>query len=263
MVVKALAIVLVLASPAAADELLLKNGAVLNGVVKEEGDRYILEVDFGTMSIPKSQVKSVRRSEDPIQEFEAKRVKAATAQEHFDVGLWARQKELHTRAGDMFKRAITLDPEHEGARKALGYEKFDGKWMTTDEAMVARGFVKHRGEWLKKETVEKFRSDEKELQIERERAATAERLAQLQKDVELARLAVERERIERERQESDALHYYRVSWVTMPCRCGRPDSHRQLHLPVAAPAPARSTAPPPFPKELPPLPAGPAPITPR
>lgn len=265
MVVRPLAFLLALlvpALPASADELVLKNGAILSGVVTEQGENVILQLDIGSMTIAKSQVREIRRSEDPLKEFEGKREKAVTAEDHHQLGLWARQKGLVTRANDMFRKALSLGPDHEEAHRALGHEKVDGAWMDADQAMAARGFVKVEGKWLKRETAEQFRRDATALEIERERGATSERIAKLQKEVELARIEVERERVrereERERRDWERIHYYRSSWITVPCRCEHPEHHGSL----SSSAPVR-VALPPLPKELPPLPPGPAPITPR
>ncbi len=253
---------LVPALPAGADELVLKNGAILSGVVTEQGDSVLLQLDIGSMTIARSQVREIRRSEDPLKEFEQKREKAVSAEDHHQLGLWARQKGLVTRANDMFRKAVSLSPDHEEAHRALDHEKVDGAWMDADQAMAARGFVKLEGKWLKRETAEQFRRDATALEIERERGATSERIAKLKKEVEMARIEVERERIrereERERREWDQVHFYRSSWIMVPCRCEHPENHGLL--PSSAPVRA---ALPSLPKELPPFPPGPAPITPR
>ena len=48
---------LLLASAVSADELVLKNGSAFSGIVREEGDRVIVEMDFGTMSFKKIDVR--------------------------------------------------------------------------------------------------------------------------------------------------------------------------------------------------------------
>ena len=44
-------------------------------------------------------------------------------------------------------RVIELDPEHEEARRALGYSKVDGVWVIREDEMAARGYVLHKGRW--------------------------------------------------------------------------------------------------------------------
>jgi hypothetical protein len=198
-----LALGLSLGLGAAADELVLKNGAAFTGVVREEGEKVVMVLDIGTMTFPRSEVRSIRKTDDPLKEVEQKLQSAKDAKGYYEVALWAREKGLDTRANELFRKVISLDPDHEGARKALGFQKIDGKWLEGDELMMARGFLKVSGRWLPKDTVEKMLENDKQLQIENDRRVTAERIAGLQHDLESAKLQLERERVERERTECD------------------------------------------------------------
>jgi hypothetical protein len=51
-------------------------------------------------------------------------------------------------------RVIQLEPDHEGARGALGYSRYDGEWHTQDEVMTARGYVEYKGRWRLPQEVE-------------------------------------------------------------------------------------------------------------
>lgn len=188
-------------APAArADEVVLRNGAVFSGVVREEGDRVVVEVDAGTMTFRRADVREVRRTEDPLREFERRLSAAGDAEAYYELALWARERGLTSRANDLFRKVLSLQPDHEGARKALGHEKVEGRWMEPDEAMVARGFVKVDGRWLKRETAELLMAQEGLHRMEVERRESAERIERLRKEVEMAWVAVERERLELERE---------------------------------------------------------------
>lgn len=257
--------ILAFAAPALADEVVLNNGATFSGVVREERDRVIVELDFGTMTFKRSEVRSVRKTDDPIREFEQRLKGVTDAKGYYELALWAREKGLSTRAADLLRRVIFLEPDHEGARKALGYEKVEGRWLEGDELKVAQGYVKHNGRWLKKDTAEKFHEQDKVHQMEAERLASAERIAKLEAEVERARIALQRERLEVERERS-SYSPWGLPWVVIggtgrggapgapcggcglaPCKC-------------AAPRPA-TTQLPPLPQRLPPRPPLPAPIT--
>lgn len=225
-VVAAGLVALAAAVPVSADEVILKNGAVFSGAVREEGERVVIEVDFGTVTFKRVDVRTIRRSADPIKEFEERFKAAADVKGYYDLGVWSRDRGLATRAADLFKKVVSLDPDHAGARKALGYELHEGKWLSADEVMVARGFVRHNGRWLKRETVEKILEDEKQLRVEWERAQAAERLARMQREVELAKIAVERERIELERErEKERVHFRWVARIPVPCGCSAGHAH--------------------------------------
>jgi hypothetical protein len=216
MKVKTLLLLLALALPAAADEVVLKNGAAFSGVVREEGERVVLELDFGTMTFKKSEVRSVKKTTDPIKEYEQKLQAAIDAKGYYDVAVWAREKGLATRANDLFRKVVSLSPDHEGARKALGHDKVDGRWLEGDDLLMARGLLKHNGRWLPKDTVEKIQENEKHLAIETDRRQTEEKIARLRHDVAMAKVAVERERLERERLERERAEsdWWRWQWST-------------------------------------------------
>ena len=61
---------LVLALPGAADEVTLRNGSVFSGVVREQGDRVVVQMDSGSMSFLRIDVREIVRSDDPLKEFE-------------------------------------------------------------------------------------------------------------------------------------------------------------------------------------------------
>ena len=212
MTVKTLLLSLAIALPCAADELVLKNGAAFSGAVREEGDKVVIELDFGTMTFRKSEVRSFKKTSDPIQEYERKLQGATDAKSTYEVAVWAREKGLGTRANDLLRKVVSLDPDHAGARRALGFEKVDGKWLEGDDLMTARGLLKHNGRWLPKDTVEKIHENEKQIHIEAERRETAERIARLHCEVELAKVQLERERLEKERLERERLETESWRW---------------------------------------------------
>jgi hypothetical protein len=53
--------------------------------------------------------------------------------------------DLATRA---HQRVLAADPDHPAARRALGFEKVDGRWLTGDDLFLAKGFVRVHGRWV-------------------------------------------------------------------------------------------------------------------
>jgi hypothetical protein len=212
-------------SPAAADEVILRNGASFSGVVREDGDKVVVEVDFGSVTFRRNEVREIRRTGDPLKDYDEKLKAAGGVRDYYELALWARDKGLTTRANDLYKKVISLDPDHEGARRAMGYEKVEGRWLTGDELMLGKGFVRHGNRWLPRETVEELLRQETALQAEAERRAGAERIAELRQEVELAKIAVEQERLELEQRKA---HWTWVSWFALPCGCpkNRPHQHQ-------------------------------------
>jgi hypothetical protein len=64
------------------------------------------------------------------EEYKAKREKIAktTASKHFAIGDYLSTAQQHFWARDQYRKAIDFDPDHEGARKKLGYKKTDQGW---------------------------------------------------------------------------------------------------------------------------------------
>jgi len=89
----------------------------------------------------------------------------------YRLGLWCRQSGLDEEARLQFERVVALEPDHEGARRALGHLRHEGRWLEHEEAMRAKGLVKHEGRWLLPEEVRIRLLPESEL--ERKRAGEA------------------------------------------------------------------------------------------
>ena len=81
----------------------------------------------------------------------AKKLDAKDATGHYVLGLWCRKNGLADEARLEFEKVVALDPDHEGARQALGYVRHRGRWLSRDEAMKAKGLVRHDGKWILKE----------------------------------------------------------------------------------------------------------------
>jgi hypothetical protein len=191
----ALWVSLAIAGPALADEITLKNGASFTGIVREEGDRVTVELDFGTMTFKRVDVRAIVKAVDPMKEFEEKLKTSTDKKGLYELAVWAREKGLGTRSTELLKKVIALDPDHEGARKLLGYEKVNGRWLTADEANEARGLVKYDGRWLPREMVERMQLDDKQIKLELDRLATEERIESARRAVELAQIQAAKEKV--------------------------------------------------------------------
>jgi len=190
--VRTLALSLALSSAALADEVVLRNGSSFTGLVREEGDRIVVEMDFGTMTFKKVDVRSVSKGNDPYSEFETRSKAATDIKGMLELAGWARGKGLGTKAMELYRRILTLDPDQADARKALGYEKFNGQWLTNDELMMARGFVKVNGRWLTKEMAQRLLAQDELARQENDRIELAKRIADQRHEQEMTRIALER-----------------------------------------------------------------------
>ncbi len=87
---------------------------------------------------------------------------------HLELAEWCREKRLKQNQKDHLQRVLQIDPDQPTARSLLGYTLVDGKWMTRDEKMRSRGYVRDGSRWVLPQE-KNLREKQKQLkQAERE-----------------------------------------------------------------------------------------------
>jgi len=89
---------------------------------------------------------------EDVEEYERRAAKleaadSVAAADWYKLGLWAETKGLR-RAEDAFRHVIEIEPDHRAARRVLGYERVDGRWVSGAEAKREKGFVLAGGRWM-------------------------------------------------------------------------------------------------------------------
>lgn len=192
---------LLIAAPAYADFVTLKDGERIEGVVTEEGDQVVVRLDFGTITIEKAEVSSIEKAPSLLGDFEARRAKIGSRDVDglYRLGLEAEKSGLSAQARGLFREVIELSPDHKGARAALGYRQHEGQWMTEEEFMTSRGYVRYNGHWVTADAAQALEAAEiaKRQARAAERAAEdQQRLARLEREVADARATAEAARAE-------------------------------------------------------------------
>ena len=147
----AVAAVVLVPGPARTDEVHIRGGGVIQGVVVERTDAaVIIEAGPGRVSMPLSRVIRIVEAESSLAIF---RERAATIPWNDTAGLaglarWAGDRDLATHALQTWERVLALDPGHPEANEALGRVFFDGAWMSPADAYRAQGLVPWDGEWV-------------------------------------------------------------------------------------------------------------------
>jgi len=126
-----------------ADIVHLTNGGKLEGEVTEQGDRITIKTKFGSVSVPGDEVARIEQVTTPEEEYREKASGPAPgdAEGRYQLALWCAEHGLSEEAETEARAAIAADPDHEGARKLLGYVRFEGRWVDRaerDEALARR-----------------------------------------------------------------------------------------------------------------------------
>ena len=155
-------ITVLLAGTAAADVVHLRNGKTIEGTVTERGDKVAIKTRFGTITLSRSEVARVEKKAPIEAEFRARRAKIADddVEGRFLLALWLDEKGHEAEARRELEAILKVDPDHRGAHYTLGHVRYDGKWMTESEAMIAQGYVRHEGRWVTAEEKVLFERDQ-------------------------------------------------------------------------------------------------------
>jgi hypothetical protein len=160
-----LAAVWMCAAVAHADRVHLIDGAVIEGKATREGERVVIEVDAGRLTVPADQVARIEAASSPVQQFEQRRARldARDVAGRIALANYCRDHGMGAREHELLREVIELSPDHAEARARLGYVRDGSAWMTREQSMRAQGLVQHEGRWLTREQV---------LELERLRAQT-------------------------------------------------------------------------------------------
>jgi hypothetical protein len=180
-------------SSARADVVVLRDGRQLQGRTSSEGDELVIRRKHGEVRVKKAEVLRIDKEDDVYSQHErkSKELGSGTADERYQLGVWSRDHGLDAEARTAFLSVLKLDPDHAGARAALGYVRDDaGRWITEEDRMRLQGLVKFQGRWMT--PAEKVRA---ETELAERRAAARE----LAKKAEEEKLAKRQAKLDEER----------------------------------------------------------------
>jgi hypothetical protein len=169
-------IVALVAASAAGDVVHLKNGRTLEGTVVERGDRIEIRTAHGSLYLSRDEVVRIEEKDTVEDVYRARRAKIANddVEARFRLALWLRDEGHDKLARTELTEILELSPDHRGVHQSLGHVRFEGKWMTEEQALRSQGYVRHEGRWIT--------AEEKAL-LERDQAYRA-RVVALQRRVD-------------------------------------------------------------------------------
>ena len=229
-----------------ADEVYLKGAGTISGRIVEQTETTItVDVGGGTVGVPMARVERIEKKRSPLDDYDerAAGLGPQDADGWLKLGRWASKQGLSAQAREAYETVLSIEPDNEEARIALGYVLLDGRWMTEEQSYQARGYVKYEGEWM-------TRNEAQALEANYQANRDAERRAI---DAEVAAQQAERaaEKAAKEA-ESDSWYQYNdpllwggwgygvTYWPSTPSRPNRPNApSRPAQLPARAPAGGR------------------------
>jgi hypothetical protein len=141
----------VAAAPAAADEVFLRGGGRVTGVIVERTkDAVVLETAPGRVTLPMRRIEKIVESRSALKGFRDRA--AALAPRDVDgwaaLARWAAERDLLTQAREAWQTVLAAEPSHPEANAALGRVELEGSWVSEAEAYRARGYVEFEGRWV-------------------------------------------------------------------------------------------------------------------
>ncbi len=124
-------------------------GKLLN-VDETPRKRYILQTSFGgKITLDRDQVREVSLKTARQVEYERKRPTFAdTVEAQWELSEWCRKNLMSAARKTHLRRILDLEPNHEEARRAPGYFKHEGQWVTQEQLMTRRGYVQYGSRWM-------------------------------------------------------------------------------------------------------------------
>lgn len=136
-----------------ADLVLLEGGRRVTGhVLESESNEHVLVVRLRsreTIELQRQRVREVLPGGAAVERYVRIRDNYPdTAEGQWQLAEWCREHRLRDLREKHLRRVVQLDPDHETARRVLGYVHHEGRWITREEHMADRGFVRYRGRWV-------------------------------------------------------------------------------------------------------------------
>lgn len=140
-----------LAGPARADVVWLKDGRRLEGTVSTKDGKVAVELKKGVeVLLDPAEVDHVDVGESPRDVFEKKKADLIPGdpEPRYALAQWCKDVGLAREAHEMLEEVIRLAPDHAQARRDLGFVKDGERWVTEEELRRKLGLEKVDGKWI-------------------------------------------------------------------------------------------------------------------
>ena len=145
---------------AAADLFVLRQGGRLRGTWLNRQEpppaQYaILTEEGAVLKLDASEVRLALPQDAKTAEYERRLERCVdTVTGHWELAEWCREQGCKDQRESHLQRILDLDPDHAGARHALGYSQLGGQWVTRDGIQQRRGYQRYAGRWRLPQEIE-------------------------------------------------------------------------------------------------------------
>ena len=139
------------AAPVSSDEVLLRSGGRVSGVIVERTHKAIvIETGPGRVTLSMALVEKVVEGRSALEAYHerAEALAPGDVEGWAALARWAAERDLLTQSHETWQRVLAADPSFREANVALGRVEMDGTWMGEAEAYRARGYVSFEGRWV-------------------------------------------------------------------------------------------------------------------
>jgi hypothetical protein len=146
--------------PLQAEVFVLKSGGRIEGELlnpkRQRGDAYDVRTEEGVrLALAEANVQRVIVKSDLDKQYEELLPKLKnTVEDQWTMAEWCLEAGLGEQRMRHLRAVIELAPDHEEARKALGYRRHGSRWLTQDEYMASLGYARYKGSWRLKQEIE-------------------------------------------------------------------------------------------------------------
>lgn len=144
-------------------------GSLVKGTSTREPELTIISISGATITIPRSEVEVVQSRSPLVEEYITRsREIPHTVEAHQQLADWCISRQLKTQRVEQLELLLELDPANEVIHRSLGHIRYEGDWMTRDEAMAKQGYVKHNGKYITQLEMELLDKSQAERAAEQE-----------------------------------------------------------------------------------------------
>jgi hypothetical protein len=146
-------------APARADIFLLESGGQIEGEWLNSHEqpltKYAIRRGDVKLALSLDQVReAIRQSPDELEYQRRAAMAPDTTEAQWELAEWCRKKTLARQRELHLQRIVELDPNHQQARFALGYQFLKGEWVLRSDARRQAGYEFYRGKWRTPQDIE-------------------------------------------------------------------------------------------------------------